>query len=179
MAAIAADSRRANGRTSLHSRKLASRSGAAASSSTYRAAGQLIAAAADSIREIRSILAAVGVPTNAIYVASLSSNSICASQHQAQLFEVGRGRGTLRPMAEGSWPIHSSPVTSKIGRTGISAAPLNAILRRWSTIPLILFSRAAKRHPMRRVVQLCLSVTGRVKVRPVLMLVMTPAKSAM
>ena len=105
-------------------------------------------AAADSMREIRSILAAVGVPSNAIYVRHYTPDPICAGQHQAQLFEADRGGRTLRAMAEGPRPIASTQATSKIGRTGISAAPVNAISRPWSTIRPIWCSRAAKRRPM-------------------------------
>ena len=47
--------------------------------------------------------------------ASLSSNPICAGQHQAQLFEAGRGGRTLRGMAEGPWHI------LQVGRHGQSA----------------------------------------------------------
>ena len=111
-----------------------------------RAAGQLTHAAADAIREIRSIFAAVGVPSNAIYVRHYRPTRFALASIKLTI----RGWSRRQDRAASGRPTSdrpSIPAISKTGRTGISAAPTNAILRPWSTILLILIQPRGETPP--------------------------------
>ena len=125
-------------------------------------------AASDSMREIRSIFAAAGVPSNAIYVRSYKPTRFSLASIKLNYSRLMADAGPC-----GQWPKDLGPV---INSGYIENRPYwnlgCATQRNLAAMvdnPLILFSRVAKRHPMRRVVQLCLSAIVRVKVRPVFM----------
>ncbi len=61
-------------------------------------------AVADSMREVRSILAASGVPDKAVSARAYRPSSPLARRHQAQLFQAGRRGRPVRPLAARSRP---------------------------------------------------------------------------
>ena len=92
--------RRASAPTCLPSRNSGGTKPPAASSWTFRAAAPTDRAAADSMHEVQSILAASGVPRNAIYVRPYKAVELHARQHQAQL----RARSSPTAGPCGLWP---------------------------------------------------------------------------
>ena len=136
-------------------------------------------AAADSMREIHSILAASGVPRNAVYVRNYRPSAIRARQHQDQLFENDRATPALAASGRTISARRSDvDLHRKSARTGISAAPASAISPPWSTIRPISFSRAAKRRLTPPAAPSRSTNTARATTRPALIPDMTPAKSA-
>ena len=107
----------------------------AGSSSTCRRARANARAAADALREVRAILCAAGVPPHGDRRASLSTRPIRRKlrDRPAQLSEHGRRGRAVRAVAAGSRPDLRTASTTRIGRTGTSAARRSAISPPWST----------------------------------------------
>ena len=106
-------------------------------------------AAAEAMREIRSILAASGVPADGIIVRSYHPPGAQPRHHPHHLSEDQRPSRALRSVAAGYRAEPQPRAISKISRPGTSAAPANATSLPWSTTRPIWCSRAPKRRPIR------------------------------
>ena len=164
LAATVADSPRASAPMSFLLPRHGAGTPAAGSSSRFQRAAHR-SAASDATREIRSIFAAVGVPSSAIYARSYSRRNL-ARQHQAELYQVDCRCRSLRRMAKGSRALHGTqdlPITS---RTGILAVPCSATSRLWSTILPTWCSRAARSRHMHRAARSCSTNGARARTPP-------------
>ena len=129
-------------------------------------------AAADAMREIRSIFAAIGVPGNAIYTRNYRPSRTSLASIKLNYSKLVADAGPC-----GQWPRDIGP-SWKSGDfenrpTGTSVAPASAILRPWSIIRLIFCSRAAKLRHTDRAARLSSTVTKRVTIPRVRTLAMT------
>ncbi len=110
-------------------------------------------AAADSLREIHSILAASGVPRNAVYMRSYRPSETSLASIKINYTKLVAHAGPC-----GLWPSDLGPapdIAYNDNRpTGISAAPRSAISPPWSITRPTWCSRAARRRPMRRAARL-------------------------
>src|SRR6266851_875775 len=106
-------------------------------------------AAADSFREIQSLLAAAGVPPRGITVRRYhpeDPRQLAAIRLNYPKISAIAGPCGLRT----SDPRSRTRATAKTNPTTISAAPISATWRRWSTIRRTSCSRGLKRPPIRR-----------------------------
>ena len=109
-------------------------------------------AAADSFREIQALLAAAGVPPRGIVVHRYHPDD------PRQMATIRLSYPKISAVAGpcGLWPEDLGPSIKNKGylreqvRTTISAAPISATWRRWSTIRRTWCSRGPKRRPIRR-----------------------------
>ncbi len=140
--------------------------------------GQTDHAAADSMREIHSILAASGVPSNAVYVRSYAPSPTSLASIKINYSKLSAQAG---PPAASGRAISARVVaqaTPPTSRTGISVAPASATLPPWSIIRPIWRSRAAKHHPIRRAVRWRSTTIARARTHPEPITATTPARSA-
>ena len=109
-------------------------------------------AAADAIREIQALLDGRRRAAARHHRAPLSSRrSAPDGDDPAELSEDLGGGRSLRPVARGSRPLDQEQgLFRKQGSTTISAAPISATWRRWSTIRRTSCSRGPKPPPIRR-----------------------------
>ena len=109
-------------------------------------------AAADSLREIQAMLAAAGVPPRGISRPPVSPGRSAAHGRDPAELSEDRRRSPA-PAACGRRTSARRSTTRAISRTSpttISAAPISATWRRWSTIRRISCSRGPKPRPTRR-----------------------------
>ena len=136
----------------------------AASSSTCRSAAPTSAPPPTRSREIRSILAAAGVPPHARRRAALSA----ADPARSRTMRLNYPQMTAEAGPCGLWPDDLGPtydreLLSRTSRTGISAAPRSAISPPWSTTRPTWCSRAPKRRPTPRAAPPCSTSTARAR----------------
>ena len=122
-------------------------------------------AAADSLREVRAILAAAGVPAKAVFVRSYAPSGALARQHQDQLLQARRRRPARAGCGRTISARSTTASTSRTATTGTSAAPASATSPPWSTIRPTWCSRAAKRRPIPPAAPSLSTNTARAKAR--------------